>query len=56
MNYFKWQSCFIVALWFSNIVARFISPTDAYLKICAGDAVTLLCIIALNVVWLREKK
>jgi len=57
MNYAKWMSILIFVTWFLDFVARFVfHDVSAYLKLCAGNVVMLLCIIALNVVWLREKK
>lgn len=54
MNYVKWLSLFIFASWLFNLLARFLAPDEAYFKLCAGDIVTLLCIITLELV--RSKK
>ena len=56
MKYAKWMSLIIFVTWILDFVARFvITDVMEYLKLCAGNGVMLLCIIALNIVWLQEK-
>ncbi|MBR4032574.1 MAG: hypothetical protein IKJ07_07565 [Clostridia bacterium] len=57
MDYVKWQSALILVMWCFNLIAQFWLPiTDAaFLKMCAGNEIALLSIIALNVVWSRKK-